>query len=46
MTTRDAVYLRQAVDAWQGLREMARGDGDFDPVRDRPAFAQIVAEPA
>jgi hypothetical protein len=39
-------HLRRAIEAWDGFREMARGDSDFDPVRDRPAFVQLVADPA
>jgi hypothetical protein len=43
--TADAVeHLRQAIAIWEGCRDMARGDGDFEPIRDDPAFAELVAE--
>jgi hypothetical protein len=39
----DAVeHLRLAVAAWEGCREMARGDADFDPVRSEPAFVALT----
>jgi len=42
--TNDAVeHLRQAIAGWDGFREMAREDGDFDPIRDEPAFRELVA---
>ena len=41
--TADAVeHLRQAIDMWDGCRDMARGDTDFDPIRDEPAFQELV----
>ena len=41
--TGDAVdHLRQAIDRWEGCRDMAKGDSDFDPVRDEPAFEELV----
>jgi hypothetical protein len=41
--TGDAVeHLRQAIDMWEGCREMAQEDSDFDPIRDEPAFRQLV----
>jgi hypothetical protein len=27
---------------WEGCREMAREDSDFDPIRDEPAFQELV----
>jgi tetratricopeptide (TPR) repeat protein len=41
--TADAVeYLRQAIDMWEGCRELATGDSDFDPVRNEPSFDELV----
>jgi hypothetical protein len=41
--TGDAVeYLRQAIDMWEGCRELATGDSDFDPVRNEPGFDELV----
>jgi len=41
--TADAVeHLRQAIDMWEGCREMATEDSDFDPVRDEPAFRDLI----
>jgi hypothetical protein len=34
--------LREAIDRWDGCREMAKQDSDFDPVRDEPAFEALV----
>jgi tetratricopeptide (TPR) repeat protein len=39
----DAVgHLRRAANVWDGCRDMARGDSDFDPIRDEPAFREFV----
>jgi hypothetical protein len=27
---------------WEGCRGMASGDSDFDPIRDEPAFKDLV----
>jgi hypothetical protein len=35
-------HLRRAIEMWDGCREMARHDSDFDPVRGEPAFQQLV----
>jgi hypothetical protein len=41
--TADAVeHLGRAIDVWDGCRDMARGDSDFDPIRDEPAFRELV----
>jgi hypothetical protein len=41
--TDDAVeHLRRVIAMWDGAREMARGDSDFDPIRDEPAFQELV----
>ena len=41
--TADAVgHLRQAIELWDGCREMAKQDSDFDPIRDQPAFVELV----
>jgi hypothetical protein len=34
--------LRQVIDMWEGAREMAKQDSDFDPIRDDPAFRDLV----
>jgi len=39
----DAVeHLRRAIDMSEGCREMASKDSDFDPIRDEPAFNELV----
>ena len=41
--TREAVeHLRAAIAIWDGCREMASRDGDFDPIRSDPAFAELT----
>ncbi len=41
--TADAIeHLRTAVERWVGFRDMATEDSDFDPIRDEPAFAELV----
>ena len=41
--TADAIeHLRQAIDRWEGCREMAKEDSDFDPIRDEPAFEELI----
>lgn len=35
-------HLRQAIDMWDGCREMAKQDSDFDPIRDEPAFQALL----
>jgi hypothetical protein len=41
--TADAIdHLRQAVDMWEGCRDMAKADADFDPIRDDPAFQKLI----
>ena len=35
-------HLRAAVSADENLRDYARGDSDFDSIRDQPAFAELV----
>jgi len=40
----DAVqHLRRAAGMWEGCLEMASNDSDFDPIRDEPAFQDLVA---
>ena len=42
--TADAIdHLRRAVGASEKLRADARKDSDFDPIRDEPAFQEMVA---
>lgn len=41
--TADAVeHLREAIDGWEGCRDMAKGDSDFDPIRGDPAFVELI----
>jgi hypothetical protein len=41
--TGDAVeHLQRAMEMWDGFRDMAKQDSDFDPIRDEPAFAQLA----
>jgi tetratricopeptide (TPR) repeat protein len=35
-------HIRQAVDLWEGCRDMAKTDSDFDPIRDEPEFQSLV----
>ena len=39
----DAVeHLGRAIDLWEGCRELAREDADFDPLRGEPAFEELI----
>ncbi len=41
--TADAIeHLRIAIDRSEQFRTMAAGDSDFDPIRDEPAFEELV----
>jgi hypothetical protein len=41
--TADAIeHLRRAIDMWEGWRDMAKEDSDFDPIRDEPAFQELI----
>src|SRR5262249_22191437 len=35
-------HVRQAIDMWEGCRDMAKEDADFDPIRDEPAFKELI----
>jgi tetratricopeptide (TPR) repeat protein len=40
----DAVeHLRRSIEMSERFREYAKGDSDFDPIRDEPAFEELVA---
>ena len=36
-------HLRRAIDLWDGCRELARSDSDFDAIRHEPAFQALVS---
>ena len=39
----DAIeHLRQAIHMWEGCRELAKEDSDFDPIREEPAFRELI----
>ena len=39
----DAIgHLRHAIESSERLRELAKDDSDFDPIRDEPAFEELV----
>jgi hypothetical protein len=41
--TADALeHLGRAIEAWDGVRELARNDSDFDAIRDEPGFRELV----
>ena len=41
--TADAIaHLARAIEMWDGCRELASQDSDFDPIRDEPAFQALV----
>jgi hypothetical protein len=35
-------HLRRAIELWGGARALARGDSDFDSIRDEPGFQELV----
>jgi hypothetical protein len=44
--TTDALdHLRTAIDMSEGFREYAKEDSDFDPIRDEPAFKELIGQP-
>jgi hypothetical protein len=44
--TPDAIeHLRQAIDMWDGCRDMARKDSDFDAIHNEPAFQDLIGGP-
>ena len=43
----DAIeHLRQAIAIWEGCRDMAKDDADFDPIRNEPAFVELTEDSA
>jgi hypothetical protein len=41
----DAVeHLRLAIDRWEQFRNLAADDSDFDPIREEPAFKELVSQ--
>jgi hypothetical protein len=41
--TADSIeHLRRAIEMWAGCRDLAREDSDFDPMRDEPAFRELI----
>jgi hypothetical protein len=42
--TTDALeHLRQAIDRSEQFRSCAKDDSDFDPIRNEPAFKELIA---
>jgi hypothetical protein len=42
--TADALeHLGRAIELFEGIRQMANDDSDFDPIRDEPAFKELVS---
>jgi tetratricopeptide (TPR) repeat protein len=35
-------HLRRAIEMWEGCRDMAREDSDFDPIREEHAFQELI----
>ena len=35
-------HLRQAIELMDGMRDYAKGDSDLDPIREEPAFKELV----
>jgi hypothetical protein len=41
--TSDAIeHLRHAIEMWEGCRDMAKQDSDFDPIRGEPGFEELI----
>ena len=43
-TTDSIDHLRRVIDASEKHRAHARGDSDFDPIRDEPSFKALIGE--
>ena len=42
----DAIdHLRDAIERRPSLRDLAKEDTDFDPLRDEPSFLELIGEP-
>jgi mannose-6-phosphate isomerase-like protein (cupin superfamily) len=41
-TTEVVEHLRRAIDTSERLRALAKDDSDFDPIRDEPAFKELI----
>jgi hypothetical protein len=37
-------HIRRAIQQWDGIRAMASRDSDFDPIRDEPAFRELMRD--
>lgn len=37
-------HLTRAAELWDGVRAMASGDSDFDPIRNEPAFRELTRD--
>ena len=35
-------HLRQSIELMDGMRSYAQGDSDLDPIREEPAFEELV----
>jgi len=44
-TTEALEHLRTAIELSEQFREYAKNDSDLDPIRDQPAFQELVASP-
>jgi hypothetical protein len=43
-TTEALDHLRRAIDISEQVREYAKEDSDLDPIRDEPAFKQLIGD--
>ena len=41
-TAKAIEHLGRAISTWDGCRDLAKQDSDFDPIRDEPGFRELV----